>query len=105
MIIISVLLIIVIGFLLILNQIIFIYTDYIFRKYLLSIGDDSTSKKLWLVRPIFEMENIMEKRFEETDNISYLNYSDKYRDLTTKSRMLAIILFASMILYAILTSS
>jgi hypothetical protein len=76
-----------------------------FIKYLLSIGDEKTVRWLNLLyRPIFEVELMMEKKYEETKDEEYLLFSEEYREFVLKGRLLACLLFGLLVIYVIFTN-
>jgi len=93
--------IVILGFL-ILTAITSTATNNVFKKYLLSIGDEQTSQWLgFLRRPIIEVELMMEKKYEQTKNETYLSYGEKYRELAIRGRILSLLLFGVLVIYVI----
>jgi hypothetical protein len=73
-----------------------------FKKYLLSIGDERTARRIGglFVHLVVEIEWIMEERYEQTKNESYLSYYEQYRKLSTRMTMYTILLAVLLILCA-----
>jgi hypothetical protein len=105
MIVLLIILFLFIIYLIISTYIDFTITNNNFKEYLLSIEDEKTSQwiGLWF-RPIIEIEMMMEKKYEQTNNEKYLQFGDKYRELVIRMRILGVLLFVLLTIYVIVTN-